>query len=91
NRLDQNQQNKLLQIIAKRIIINQQGQIIQHDLHSPFSYLIALATEKNSSGGEGNGSGQVQYRPPVYSGNLKIVFFIEGRWHPQGGCYSPQH
>lgn len=38
-RLDKKQKNNLLQLIVKRIIINREGEIISHELHSPFSYL----------------------------------------------------
>jgi hypothetical protein len=42
-----------LQILAKRIIVSPDGEIIEHELHSPFVYLLALqkglkTTEKSS-------------------------------------------
>ena len=42
SRCSEKQQTTLLQIIAKRIILNQQGEIIDHDLNSPFMYLNTL-------------------------------------------------
>jgi hypothetical protein len=43
----------LLQILTKRIIVSPDGEIIEHELHSPFVYLLALQkglkpTEKSS-------------------------------------------
>ncbi len=42
-----------MQILAKRIIVSPDGEIIDHELHSPFVYLLALqkglkTTEKSS-------------------------------------------
>ena len=42
-RLDEKSQARLLKILAKRIIINPDGQIIDHELHSPFTYLWSIA------------------------------------------------
>ena len=42
-RLDEKSQARLLKIVAKRIIINPDGQIIDHELHSPFTYLWSIA------------------------------------------------
>jgi len=52
-RLDEKQKNNLLQIIVKRIIINQEGEIISHKLHSPFSYLSTLISAFSGQNGEG--------------------------------------
>jgi septation ring formation regulator EzrA len=52
-RLDEKQKNNLLQILVKRIIINQEGEIISHKLHPPFSYLSTLVSQiklKNEAG-----------------------------------------
>lgn len=43
-RLDEDKRVKLLQILVKRIIVNSQGEIIDHELHSPFFYLSQLTT-----------------------------------------------
>jgi DNA invertase Pin-like site-specific DNA recombinase len=42
DRLDSQKKALLLQIIAKRIIVNPEGLIIRQDLHSPFTYLRQL-------------------------------------------------
>jgi site-specific DNA recombinase len=55
-RLDAQQKTTLLQIIAKRIIINKQGEIISCELHSPFSYLVTLASRISGKSKEGGGS-----------------------------------
>ena len=52
-RLEEKQKNELLQIIAKRIIINPEGEIISHELHSPFSYLVTLIEALSTSNEEG--------------------------------------
>jgi DNA invertase Pin-like site-specific DNA recombinase len=52
-RLDNKQKNNLLQFVAKRIIINRDGEIISYELHSPFSYLSSLVTRKNGKNKEG--------------------------------------
>jgi len=46
-RLDKKQKNNLLRIVVKRIIINREGEIVSHKLHSPFSYLSTLDARKN--------------------------------------------
>jgi len=51
-RLDKKQRNTLLQLIVKRIIINREGEIISHELHSPFSYLSTLI-DRSSGKNEG--------------------------------------
>ena len=55
-RLDEKQKNNLLQIVVKRIIINPQGEIIDCEFHSPFSYLISLTSRSNGKSEEGGGS-----------------------------------
>ena len=42
-RLDDKNKANLLKILAKRIIINPDGQIIDQELHSPFTYLRSIA------------------------------------------------
>ncbi len=41
-RLDDQRRATLLQILAKRIIVSADGEIISHELHSPFLYLLFL-------------------------------------------------
>src|SRR6266508_6506782 len=53
-RLERKQRGVLLQILAKRIIVNSQGEIIEHELNSPFVYLSSLL-QNLSSPGSGNG------------------------------------
>lgn len=52
----------LLQIITKRIIVDTQGKIIDHELNSPFVYLKTLADENKTQCEEGAGSVHVQRR-----------------------------
>ena len=44
-RLEEKQKNTLLQILLKKIIINSDGEIIDFELHSPFSYLHSIAND----------------------------------------------
>ncbi len=44
-RLDERKQAILLQILAKRIIVNSQGEIIDQELNSPFAYLRSLVKD----------------------------------------------
>jgi hypothetical protein len=61
-RLGKNERSMLLRILAKRIILNSQGEIIDYELRSPFAYLHNIANqfceEKVASG-----SAQVQPGP----------------------------
>jgi hypothetical protein len=62
-RLEQ-QRARLLQILAKRIIVNADGEIIDHELHSPFTYLRTLVTNPQMSDPRGYGSTQVRLGAP---------------------------
>jgi hypothetical protein len=42
-RLAEKERSILLQVLFKRIIVDEQGQIIDHELNSPFSYLQDIA------------------------------------------------
>jgi len=53
-RLDEKGKVRLLKILAKRIIINPQGEIIDQKLHAPFVYLHSLAAGIESSSGSGS-------------------------------------
>ena len=55
-RLGKIEQNTLLRIPIKRIIINQEGEIVSCDLHPPFSYLYTLITREQRKDEEGSGS-----------------------------------
>ena len=59
-RAEEHQRTNLLQMFVKRIIINPQGEIIDHELLSPFEYISALASHSNGRIGEGSGSEQVR-------------------------------
>ena len=52
-RLDKKQKNTLLQLVVKQIIIKRNGEIISHDLHSPFLYLSTLITQISGKNKEG--------------------------------------
>jgi DNA invertase Pin-like site-specific DNA recombinase len=53
-RLDEQHRATLLQILAKRLLINVDGTIIDHQLHSPFTYLLSLQEDLINSGGHGS-------------------------------------
>lgn len=57
-RLAEKERSILLQVLFKRIIVDEQGQIIDHELNSPFSYLRNIADsfrtlDTNRRGSEG--------------------------------------
>ena len=51
-RLDIKKRTALLQVLVKQIIVNRQGEIISHELNSPFEYLSTLALEITGKEGE---------------------------------------
>ena len=59
-RMEFDQRTKLLQLFVKRIIINPEGEIIGHELHSPFAYLSALSDGQNGPEEDQSGSEQVR-------------------------------
>jgi DNA invertase Pin-like site-specific DNA recombinase len=61
-RLDEKQKTNLLQIITNKVIINCSGEIISHELNSPFEYLFTLAASLNGETKEGGGSDHVRDR-----------------------------
>ena len=61
DRLKKNDQVTLLHILAKCIIVNPQGDIVDHELRSPFMYLRAIADNFYKS--KGCGSVHVQPGP----------------------------
>ena len=64
-RLDEKQKSTLLQILAKRIIVDADGEIIDHELNSPFVYLQNLLKSLFSPrNGEGCGSEQIHVGAP---------------------------
>ncbi len=68
SRLDEKQKSTLLQILAKRIIVNGDGEIIDHVLNSPFLYLRSVVdyffTPRNR---EGCSSEQIHVGAPFCS------------------------
>jgi len=63
-RLDDKNKANLLKILAKRIIINPDGQIIDQELHSPFTYLRNLAKSMENSSNSYHDSEQVRLGTP---------------------------
>ena len=45
SRLEKKQKATLLQVLIKRIIVNTNGEIIDHELNSPFVYLRSVAND----------------------------------------------
>ena len=75
-RLDKEKRTALLQVLVKRIIVNRQGEIISHKLHSPFEYLSTLSSEMNGNGSEeGDRSSWVSESTP---GQTRTVLFGSG-------------
>ena len=67
NRLDEKGKVRLLKILAKRIIINKDGEIVDQVLHSPFTYLRSLVINTDSpSGSISCGSEQVRLGALLY-------------------------
>ena len=72
-RLNQNNQSIFLRILAKRIIVDLEGKIVDYELNSPFVYLKTLADAFGAPGEEGCGSDHVQQR--LLEKALKGAFF----------------
>lgn len=64
-RLEKQHRTNLLQMLVKRMIINREGEIFDHELNSPFEYLSALAGSLNGKSKEGGGSELVRLGSPV--------------------------
>ena len=76
DRLDQNKQATLLKIIAKRIIINSDGQIVDQELHSPFTYLLRIADGLENQGIPYRCSEQIRSGVLVENARLSRVFCL---------------
>ena len=76
DRLDQNKQATLLKIIAKRIIINSDGQIVDQELHSPFTYLLRIADGLENQGIPYRCSEQIRSGALVENTRLSRVFCL---------------
>jgi hypothetical protein len=66
DRLGEKERRTLLQILARRIIVDANGEIIDYNLHSPFTYLTSIQTNcPRSSSPHGHGSTQVRLGTPT--------------------------
>ena len=63
SRLEKKDKTTLLQIMAKKVIIDSEGEIVDHELHSPFLYLSTLADSICDKSEEGYGSEHVRFGP----------------------------
>jgi hypothetical protein len=59
SRFSEKERAILLQILAKKIIVNLQGEIVDQELNSPFAYLHTLADEIQSPNSNARGSDQI--------------------------------
>jgi hypothetical protein len=59
-RLDEKHRSTLLQILAKRIIVAPDGEIVDYELNSPFVYLRSIVDEISTPGTGEDGSEQVR-------------------------------
>ena len=51
---------RLLQIIAKRVIVGADGEMVDYELHSPFAYLHMLVSDSQSIFEKECGSDQIR-------------------------------
>jgi hypothetical protein len=61
-RLNKKQRATLLQILAKRIIVDADGEMKVHELHTPFEYLVSLSPGPDQSP-NGRGSNIIRLGP----------------------------
>ncbi len=59
-RLDEKRRSTLLQILAKQIIVDATGEIIDHELNSPFTYLRSLVDNLSAPDNGEGGSEQIR-------------------------------
>ncbi len=72
NRMDEKGKVRLLKILAKRIIINKEGEIIDQELNSPFTYLRSLSLDVSTpSGSIVQSSEQVSFGTPGISRSVR--------------------
>ena len=71
SRMSENDRSKLLQIIMKQIIVNEEGEIINQELNSPFAYLQDLVDLYRKSDKYSRGSDQVRVGEP---GTRELLF-----------------
>ena len=68
--LSDNERTSLLRILAKKIIVNSEGKIIDQELNSPFVYLKSILDNYSNKG-----SSWVQYRPQEpFDGSVERFF-----------------
>jgi hypothetical protein len=60
-RLEKKDRRKLLQILVKQFIVSTDGEMINQELHSPFSYLTTLHKDLCSSRSERKGSTKIRF------------------------------
>lgn len=63
-RLEERDRAALLQILTKRIIVNADGEIIDHEFHSPFTYLSSLVIDPSPQLTIRSGSEHIRCRAP---------------------------
>ena len=59
-RLGDKARSTLLQILVKQFIVDQQGKIIDCELHAPFAFLRYVVEELSTLGSESHGSSQLR-------------------------------
>ena len=64
-RLEDLQRRTLLQILMKQIMVSQDGEMIDHELDSPFTYLTELVVDLQTKSPQGRGSDQVRLGTPT--------------------------
>ena len=80
-RLDEKSKAVILKILAKRIMINAEKQIIDQELNSPFTYLRSIAESLEDSSGPCRGSEQVRLgaqRKTANTAVFAVLRFIHG-------------
>ncbi len=88
-RLSETERIRLLQILAKRIIVNPKGEIIDHELHTPFMYLAQLAGDLTTLISEETGSSHIRWGSssefPLEPSTIAVEQFLEMLRFPQRG------
>jgi len=77
-RLKDMEKAKLLQILAKRIIVTQEGEIIDHVLNSPFMFLRQITDEYFSISHNPRSSEQITVGAQIIKRAVLPLFFDSG-------------